>query len=203
MEQRRDIARLFAHKYTERGELSVQSMDLLTNMLEPIKVLRGTVLVHEGEISKYIYYIERGLVRQSYNKKGRVLTEHIGYEGSMIICIESLFNQVPSYLSIECLEPCWIYALPYDDIVRVSHKSFEMFYILNSILKESLILSQRKAYTLRFSSAIERYRQTLEEYPEIIRRTPLNIVASYLQMSPETLSRVRTQCHEEQAKTGN
>ena len=196
MEQRRDIARLFAHKYTERGELSVQSMDLLTNMLEPIKVLRGTVLVHEGEISKYIYYIDRGLVRQSYNKKGRVLTEHIGYEGSIIMCIESLFNHEPSLLTVEALEPCMIYALNYDEMVLASHSSFEFCNLLMSIYKESLILSQQKADALRFSSARERYEKTLEAHPEIIRRTPLHIVASYLQMTPETLSRVRTEISE-------
>ena len=203
MEKKREIARLFAQKYGEDGKRSSENMEWLSQIIIPIRTLKGDIVLEEGSVCKHIYYIDRGLVRQTYIKKGKLLTEHIGYEGSMIICIESLFNQSPSHLSIECLEPCWIYALPYEDIVRASHKSFELFYILNSILKESLILSQRKANTLRFSSAMERYRQTLEEYPEIIRRTPLNIVASYLQMTPETLSRVRTQYHEEQEKTGN
>jgi CRP-like cAMP-binding protein len=197
MEGRREIARLFARKYSEKGELSSQSMDVLTNLLLPMKLLRGTVLVHEGEVCKYIYYIERGLVRQSYVKKGRSLTEHIGYEGSIIMCIESLFNHEPSRLTVEALEPCKIYALPYDDMILVAHSSFEFCYLLMSIYKESLILSQQKADALRFSSARERYEQTLSLHPEIIRRTPLHIVASYLQMTPETLSRVRTGMNED------
>jgi len=197
MEGRREIARLFARKYSEKGELSSQSMDVLTNLLLPMKLLRGTVLVHEGEVCKYIYYIERGLVRQSYVKKGRSLTEHIGYEGSIIMCIESLFNHEPSRLTVEALEPCKIYALPYDDMILVAHSSFEFCNLLMSIYKESLILSQQKADALRFSSARERYEQTLSLHPEIIRRTPLHIVASYLQMTPETLSRVRTGMNED------
>ena len=198
MEKRREIAHLFAKKYGENGTLSSQNIDWLSQILVPIHTLRGDILFQEGSVCKHIYYIDRGLVRQIYTKKKKILTEHIGYEGSMIICIESMFNKVPSLLSIECLEPCWIYAIPYDDIVRISHNSFELCNLLMSIIKESLILSQRKADTLRFSSAMERYKQTLTEHPEIIRRTPLHIVASYLQMTPETLSRVRTQYHEEQ-----
>jgi len=196
MERRHDIARLLAQKYTERGELSAQSLDLLINMIEPIKVFRGTILVHEGEICKYIYYIYRGLIRQSYHKKGHVLTEHIGYEGGIIMCIESLFNHEPSLLTVEALEPCTIYGLPYDEMVMAAHSSFEFCNLLMSIYKESLILSQQKADALRFSSAKERYVQTMLAHPEIIRRAPLHIVASYLQMTPETLSRVRTEVSE-------
>ncbi len=197
MERRREIARIFARRYSESGEISAQGMDILTSLLVPMKVLRGTVLVQEGEICKYIYYIDRGLIRQSYNKKGHNLTEHIGYEGSIIMCLESLFNHEPSRLTVETLEPCSIYALPYDETVMVAHSSFEFCNILMSIYKESLILSQQKADALRFSSAKERYKQTLADHPEIIRRTPLHIVASYLQMTPETLSRVRTIVNEE------
>ena len=136
--------------------------------------------------------MDRGLLRQTYRKKGQVVTEHIGYEGSMIICIESLFKQEPSHLSIETLEPCKLYAIPYEELSAISHRSFEFCNLQISILKESLILSQKKADALRFSTAQERYERTLADHPEIIRRTPLHIVASYLQMTPETLSRVRT-----------
>ena len=197
MEKRRDIALLFAKKYAENGKLSPQALEWLTNIIIPMHVLRGTMLLHEGEVCKYIYYVDKGLVRQAYMKKGKLLTEHIGYEDSMIICIESMFTQTPSQLSVECLEPCRIYALPYDDLSRASHSSFEFCNLLMSILKESLILSQHKADTLRFSSAQERYAITLSEHPEMVRRTPLHILASYLQITPETLSRVRSKISEE------
>lgn len=198
MEKNREIARLFASRYGENGTLSNQSIDWLSQILIPIKTLRGDIVLPEGTICKHIYYIDRGLVRQTYTKKNKVLTEHIAHEGNIVICIESMFNKTPSQLTVECLEPCWIYALPYEDIVTISHSSFELCNVLMSIIKESLILSQRKADALRYSNAMERYKQTLKDYPEIIRRAPLHIVASYLQITPETLSRVRTQYHEEQ-----
>jgi hypothetical protein len=66
--------------------------------------------------------------------------------------------------------------------------------------QRSLIISQQKADTLRFETAKERYVRTMHENPEIIRRAPLHNVASYLQMTPETLSRVRAQVTEEGIK---
>ena len=191
METSRDIARLFARKYGENGMLSSQAMELLSGIITPMRVLRGTTLLNEGDVCQHIYYVGKGLLRQVYTKKGKLVTEHIGYEGSMIICIESLFNQEPSHISIETLEPCEIYAISYLELVMISHSSFEFCNLLMSIMKESLILSQQKADALRFSTARERYERTLADHPEIIRRPPLHIVASYLQMTPETLSRTR------------
>ena len=113
------------------------------------------------------------------------------------MCIESLFKHLPSKISIEALEPCTIYAMPYDEMVMVAHGSFEFCNLLMSIYKESLIISQQKAFVFRFSSAMERYKLMFSTHPEIIRRTPLHIVASFLQMTPETLSRVRAVVHDE------
>lgn len=194
IDQRRDIARTLARRYSV---LSQQGLDHLTELLVPQKMAKGVQFVSEGEVCKYIYYVDRGLVRQYYTKNGKELTEHIGYEGSMIICIESLFKHEPSKLMAETLEPSLLYAIPYDDFCTLTHTSYEYCAFLMNILKESLIISQVKADTLRFETARERYVRTLHDHPDIIRRTPLHIVASYLQMTPETLSRVRTATSEE------
>lgn len=201
MEKKREIAQILAKRYGEDGMMSHQSIEWLSQILIPIKTLHGDILFPEGTICKYIYYVERGLVRQRYKKKNKILTEHIGSEGSIIMCIESLFNQTPTSLTIECLEPCSLYALPYEDTLKMGHTSFEICNMLLSIIKESLILSQRKADTLRNTTAMERYVLTIENYPDIIHRTPLNIVASYLQMTPETLSRVRSEYHKKNTAT--
>ncbi len=189
MDKRRDIARELARKY---GTLSTTALDRLSQLLVPMRVAKGASIVKSGEVCENIYYIERGLVRQTYEKNGMTLTEHIAYEGSIIMCIESLFQQTPSRLSIETIEPSFLYALPFAPFQELTHTAYEYCQLLFSILQESLIISQQKADTLRFETAKERYLRTLHDHPDIIRRTPLHIVASYLQMTPETLSRVRT-----------
>ena len=68
--------------------------------------------------------------------------------------------------------------------------NIQMLY--RKILEESLIISQRHADMLRFESALDRYRKLVKSNPQLVLRAPLVYIASYLQMTPETLSRVRT-----------
>lgn len=185
----RDIARKLARKY---GVLSTEGLDKLTALLQPMRVKRGTKVLKEGDVCQHIYYVERGLVRQFYTKEGKQLTEHIAYEEGMVMCIESLFRTIPSQLTIETLEPSMLYAIPFEPFRELTHQRYEYCELLFNIMQESLIISQHKADTLRFEAARERYVRTLETQPDIIRRTPLHIVANYLRMTPETLSRVRS-----------
>jgi CRP-like cAMP-binding protein len=191
---RKDIARDLARRY---GTLSPEQLDALAEIISPMKVKKGGKLLRAGEVCEYIYYVSHGMLRQVYTKNGKELTEHIAYEGGIVMCLESLFRHTPSQLSVEALEPTELYAIPYMDFMSLARSAFSYCAILMSIFQESLIISQKKADTLRMESAKERYLRTLQDHPDIVRRAPLRIVASYLQITPETLSRVRTQLREE------
>ena len=95
------------------------------------------------------------------------------------------------------LEPGTVYGIPRDALEAIARQSFEICRLIFAIDQRSLIISQHKADILRFETAKERYIRTLKENPEIIRRAPLHHVASFLQMTPETLSRVRSAVNEE------
>ena len=84
-----------------------------------------------------------------------------------------------------------IYGIPHDPLLALCASCFEIEQVYRGLLENSLILSQNKADSLRFESANERYMRLLKEHPEIVQRAPLSCIASYLQMTPETLSRVR------------
>ena len=107
------------------------------------------------------------------------------------MCIESLFKEVPTQLQVEALEPCIIYALPKDRLERVALHNVNIQILYRKILEESLILSQVHADLVRFETAQDRYRRMCKLYPQVVLRAPLLFIASYLQMTPETLSRVR------------
>ena len=127
-----------------------------------------------------------------YYKNGKDVTEHFSYEGCILMCIESLLKQVPTRLIIETLEPAVIYLFPYDKMMQLTKQNWEINMFYRKILEYSLIVSQTKADSWRFESARERYNLLLETHPEIIKRAPLAHIASYLLMTPETLSRVRS-----------
>ena len=127
-----------------------------------------------------------------YYKNGKDLTEHFSYEGSVVICIESTLKHEPTRLMVEALEPSIVYMLPYDRLLKATETSHELDMFYRKILEYSLIVSQIKADSWRFETASERYHNLLKHHPEVIKRAPMAHIASYLLMTPETLSRVRS-----------
>ena len=171
--------------------LSDASLERLAAILVRREWKKGTLLVNQGEVCHELGYVHQGMVRQFYYKNNKEMTEHFACEGSVFICIESFLRQQPSSLLVEALEPTIVYGIPHDPLLELCASSFEIEQVYRGLLENSLILSQRKADSLRFESANERYMRLLKEHPEIVQRAPLACIASYLQMTPETLSRVR------------
>ena len=179
----RDIARELARKYST---MTHEELDILQSVLVPMKFAKGEMILKEGEVCKNIYYVEKGLVRQFYFKNGKEVTEHMA-----VMCIESLFREEPTRLQVEALEPTIIYALPKARLEEVALHNVNIQILYRKILEESLILSQVHADLVRFESAQDRYRKMCKLQQQVTLRAPLVYIASYLQMTPETLSRVR------------
>lgn len=186
---KRDIARELARKYSTMAH---DELDILESILVPMKFTRGETVVNEGEVCDAIYYVERGLFREYYYKNNKEVTEYLAVDGNVFMCIESLFQNEPSKLIVEALESSVVYALPKDRLEEVALHNVNIQILYRKILEESLIISQRRADLLRFESAKDRYRKLCKLNPKVIMKAPLVYIASYLQMTPETLSRVRS-----------
>jgi len=171
--------------------LSNKSLKNFASILIHSEVKKGALFLSQGEVSRQIGYVHKGLIRQFYYKNNKDLTEHFAYENQLFLCIESFLHQTPSHLVVEALENCIIYGIPYDGLLALTEQDREIEIMYRTILEKSLILSQVKTDSFRFETANERYNRLMKEHPEIIQRAPLSHIASYLLMTPETLSRVR------------
>lgn len=185
----RDIARELARKYST---MTHEELDTLESILVPKRFAKGEMILKEGDVCENIYYIDKGLVRQFYYKNEKELTEHIGAEGEIFMCIESLFREEPTKLQVEALEPCQLYLIPKHRLEQVALHNVNIQILYRKILEESLIVSQVHADLLRFETAQNRYLRLCKLKPQVVLRAPLVYIASYLQMTPETLSRVRS-----------
>ena len=186
----RDVARELARRYST---MTHEELDMLESILVAKRFAKNEKILSEGETCENIYWIVKGLVRQYYYKNGKELTEYMATENTIVMCIESLFGEQPSRLQIMAIEPTILYCLPKAKLEAVAMKSVNIQILYRKILEESLILSQIHADMLRFESAIDRYQKLVKRSPQLVLRAPLVYIASYLQMTPETLSRVRTQ----------
>lgn len=185
----RDIARELARKYST---MTHEELDVLESLLVPIKYGKGEKILQEGEICRNISYIERGLIRQFYFKNGKEVTEHLGVDHSIFMCIESLFKEEPTRLQVEALEPTLVYALPKARLEAAAMRNVNIQMLYRKILEESLIQSQIHADLVRFESAPNRYKRLCDLNSQVVLRAPLTYIANYLQMTPETLSRIRS-----------
>ena len=185
---KRDIARELARRYST---MTHDELDILESILVSQKYAKGEMILKEGEICRQFLYIDKGLVRQFYFKHGKEVTEHLGQEQTIVMCIESLFKEEPTKLQVEALEPTTVYALPKADLGRVAMHNVNIQILYRKILEESLIISQIHADLVRFETAQDRYKKLCKLCPQVVLRAPLVYIASYLQMTPETLSRVR------------
>lgn len=184
----RDIARELARKYST---MTHEELDVLESVLVPMKFTKGQMILKEGDICRGFYYIDTGLIRQFYFKGEKEVTEHMGVDNSVVMCIESLFREEPTRLQMEALEPTIVYLLPKRELENVALHNVNIQILYRKILEESLILSQVHADLVRFETAQDRYRRLCKLIPKMVQRAPLIYIASYLQMTPETLSRVR------------
>ena len=185
----RDVARELARRYST---MTHDELDVLESILIPRKYAKNEIILREGETCENIYWVVKGLVRQFYYKNKKELTEYMATENSIVMCIESLFKEEPTRLQIQALEPSIIYSLPKADLEQAAIKCVNIQMLYRKILEESLIISQHHADMLRFETAQDRYAKLVKRSPQLVLRAPLVYIASYLQMTPETLSRVRT-----------
>lgn len=181
-------------------EMSTESRDLLCTIITRREMEKGELLLKEGQVSRHFIIVGKGMVRQFYYKNGKDVTEHFSLESDVVICIESILLQQPTRLMIEALEAGTLYMIPADQFLKLSKESWEINMFYRKMLEFSLILSQKKADSWRFETARERYLRLMADQPEVVQRAPLAHIASYLLMTPETLSRVRATALQDEAR---
>lgn len=177
------------------GTLNEAELEALASILQYRAVRRNEMLVNDGLVCRYMVYVHSGLLRQFYFKKGREITEHFTCEGQIAYCIESIFRNKPTSLLMKALEDGELILIPYAHLVEQGRRYSGLAEWLRCFLENNLILHQVKADSWRFESVQERYARFLREYPTVAHRASVNDIASYLLMTPETLSRVRSQGH--------
>ncbi|MCD1118158.1 Crp/Fnr family transcriptional regulator [Chryseobacterium turcicum] len=184
-----DIIKTLLDKY--KVQFSQESMSKFESILVKKEYHKDEMVLQEGTISRYLYIVEKGMVRQFYYKDGRDITEHFSCEGNIATCIESLFLQQPTRLLIEALEPSTLFLLDYDKWKKLCDEFPEINELYRAVMEYKLVVSQQKADSWRFENSRERYDRFCRELPSVSRRASVAHIASYLLMSPETLSRVR------------
>ena len=163
-----------------------------TSLMIPKRVRKGTYLVQEGDISKYLAFVTNGCLRLSViDSKGEEHIVQFALEGWWITDLYSFLTGKPGEYFIDALEDSealLIDSVSYEKLCTTIPKFERYFRIL---LQNNYIATHRRVLASIGKSAEERYRQMLEDYPTIVQRVAQRHIASYLGITPEALSRIR------------
>jgi CRP-like cAMP-binding protein len=163
----------------------------LDDKAEHKKVKKGELLQSKGEFTSKSFYVEKGLLRSyTIDEKGKEHTFMFACEGWVTADIESQEFHQSAELYIECLED--------SEIVAFNRKCFIISNLSNKQLRENahlmarrIAVLQKRVLMLMSASAKERYQHFLEAYPDLLHRIPQRMIASYLGITPEALSKIR------------
>jgi CRP-like cAMP-binding protein len=144
-----------------------------------------------GQSCKTIYFIKKGAIRIYYLKDGMDITESFQFENTIVARVESLFSGKPSSKAIQALEAATLLLIPTDKLTLLYAEFHSIERLFRKIFEESHMQSIHRLEGIQFHTAEERYHNLLKEKPQILQRIPLKYIASYLGITPVSLSRIR------------
>ncbi len=167
------------------------SNDALTKLSFPAK----SIILEEGNVADKLYYVCSGCLRLAFNNAGKDITFQFFFPGDIVASFDSLNGGTPSLFSLECIEPSELLAIDGNDLKTIIRS--------NDVMRdeyENLLADRFHAYQQLFLSRIrntprQRYAELLRQNPEIVKRIPQHYIASYLGITPVSLSRIRTRLH--------
>ena len=153
---------------------------------------KGELLSKQSQYNNTVFFVEEGLLRMFYYENGKDITTNFYSEGKITANIDTLFKNQPTRNNIETLEKSIITTCNFNKLEELCSVSLTAANFSRYILGNLMIEMSRRISSLQFMTAKEKYIQLLEENPNIILRAPLGMIASYLGISQETLSRIRS-----------
>lgn len=149
------------------------------------------LVLKEGEIERNVYYVVSGAMRVFLLSEHEELTIRFGYEGSIINSLSSFIKGTPSEFYIETIRKTTLRVISKEQFLEIAHKDAGSLLQYTTLL-ETLVTQQiEREIDLLTVSPSERLARVLARSPNLFQQIPLKYIASYLRMTPETLSRVR------------
>ena len=185
---------IFRKYLADKITLIDQEFELIESVMVFKKLRKRQYFLQEGDVCHFSAFVCKGLLRYYYvDKKGQEHIMQFAPENYWTSDRESMASGMPSKYNIDAIEDSEILLLKKEDfeMIRKTIPAFNDF--VNETLKKNVIILQERIHVSISLSAEEKYSNFISKYPAINNRVPLHMIASYLGVSAETLSRVRSQ----------
>ena len=182
----------YAHRYLQRFmTITIDELKILLSYCEIRQVEKRTILVKEGEVDNYLNMVVKGLVMKYVRVKKNDMILQLATEGHVIHSEISFLTRTPSLVFVETLEPTIMVSLTYDKMEEALDKFPQGERLGRLILTGMYVKKEENRYFRLLRSARERFLDYLNAHPHMLQRVPQKYLASYLNIKPETFSRMK------------
>lgn len=183
---------ILLNNIAEKIRLAPEEEAQLKTWFTPKKLRKKQYLLQEGETCKYLAFAEKGLLRlYSVDDKGLEHMIQFALEGWWIVDIYSFLTGEASAYNIDALEDAELLMISRDNFEEMMLTLPKMERYFRILFQNNIIAKERRLASAITYGAEERYSQFAQSHPHIVQRIPQNLIASYLGITPETLSRIR------------
>jgi CRP-like cAMP-binding protein len=172
--------------------LSADDKQVFTAHFKPKKIRKRQYFLQEGDVCKYTGFIVKGAAKTfTVDEKGHEHILKLSIENWWLADFESFYKLTPSRFNIEALEDMEILQITHS-LVEEFIKPIPAFSAMQNVLSQNnTIAAQKRMQSSISQTGEERFQELVNDYPHFIQRFPQNLIASYLGLTPETLSRIR------------
>ncbi|MFT7588500.1 MAG: CRP-like cAMP-binding protein [Limisphaerales bacterium] len=175
-----DIVQILKEKITKAGIWS-----------KKISLARNEYLKVKGSTDTNLYYIEQGSLRAYIEDEDDEKIIRLGYSKNFVAALDSFISEAPSDLYVQAIKKCELYVLPKKAFMEFIHNDVSLTSLWNEILGLLIYQSLEREKDILISSPRARYDRVFKRSPHLFQEIPNKYIASYLRMTPETLSRIK------------
>jgi len=170
--------------------LTDKEFDYILSHFTTKKIKKHQFLIQESDLVQNDYFVIKGLLKAYYiNEEGKEHIMQFAMEDWWITDYQAYFNQTKALLNIDCIEPTEVLCLSLYNREKLCADMHKIEHFFRKKSNSGYVALQRRILSLLNSNAKERYEQLLQQYPALFQRVPKTLIASYLGVSRETLSR--------------
>lgn len=177
--------------FNQIAPLDEDEVRLIKSSFKPLSIKKGDYFLKSGEVNKYIGFIKNGLVRYFVYKNDEEATFEFTKEGEFIADYQSFTTNRPSVQNIQAIEDCDLLVINFSDVNHIFNNTSHGNLLGRIVIEHRFDIMVSQLLSIYMQNQEERYRQFVSSYADLTQRIPQYLIASYVGIRPESLSRIR------------
>ena len=174
-------------------EVSDEDLNTILSYFKPLKKSKNELLLEQGQTSQQTFFIGKGCIRIFFiNEEGKDVTRYIAFENQFATALVSFITKMPAQENIQVIEKSELLSITHEDFNHLLQIVPEWLQFYCRYLERAYVNNTNRLMSFTTMDARERYQLLLKINPTIVKRLPNKIVASYINVSQETLSRLKS-----------